>query len=34
MGPWQTIVQIDLGAALAGPDDGFVAYVVFLKLFD
>jgi hypothetical protein len=34
MGPWQTIVQMDVGAALAGPDDGFVAYVVFLKLFD
>ncbi|HLF57743.1 MAG TPA: hypothetical protein VI942_12950, partial [Thermoanaerobaculia bacterium] len=34
MGPWQTIVQVDLGAAVAGPDDGIVAYIVFLKLFD
>ena len=33
MGPWQTVVQIDIGKALVGPDDGFVAYVVFLKLF-
>jgi hypothetical protein len=33
MGPWQTVVQIDVGKALAGPDDGFVAYIVFLKLF-
>ena len=33
MGPWQTVVQIDIGKALSGPDDGFVAYIVFLKLF-
>ncbi len=33
MGPWQTVVQVDLGKALAGPDDGIVAYLVFLKLF-
>jgi hypothetical protein len=34
MGPWQTVVQVDVGAAVDGPDDGFVAYIVFLKLFD
>jgi hypothetical protein len=33
IGPWQTLVNIDLGLPVAGPDDGFVAYVVFLKLF-
>ena len=33
MGPWQTVVQLDVGVPVAGPDDGFVAYLVFLKLF-
>ena len=33
MGPWQTVVQIDVGTPVAGPDSGFVAYLVFLKLF-
>ena len=33
MGPWETIIQVDLGAPVSGPDDGFVAYLVFLKLF-
>ncbi|HEV8630846.1 MAG TPA: hypothetical protein VGV61_11050 [Thermoanaerobaculia bacterium] len=33
MGPWQTVVQLDIGKAVKGPDDGFVAYLVFLKLF-
>lgn len=33
LGPWQTIVNIDLGVPVAGPDDGFVVYLVFLKLF-
>jgi hypothetical protein len=33
MGPWQTVVQVDIGTPLAGPDSGFVAYLVFLKLF-
>jgi len=33
-GPWETLVQIDVGTPVAGPDDGVVAYVVFLKLFD
>ncbi len=33
IGPWKTVVNLDLGVPVAGPDDGFVAYVVFLKLF-
>ena len=33
MGPWQTLVNLDLGVPVAGPDDGFVLYLVFLKLF-
>jgi hypothetical protein len=34
VGPWQTLVSIDIGTPVAGPDDGVVAYIVFLKLFD
>ncbi|MCB1034361.1 MAG: hypothetical protein KDD47_11075, partial [Acidobacteria bacterium] len=33
LGPWQTIVNLDLGVALAGPDDGFTVFLTFLKLF-
>jgi hypothetical protein len=33
MGPWQTVVNLDVGVPVAGPDDGFTLYVVFLKLF-
>ncbi|HEX4955516.1 MAG TPA: hypothetical protein VF017_19155 [Thermoanaerobaculia bacterium] len=33
IGPWNTVVQLSVGAPVAGPDDGFVAYLVFLKLF-
>lgn len=33
VGPWNTLIQMDVGTPIAGPDDGFVAYVVFLKLF-
>ena len=33
-GPWETLIQIDIGTPVAGPDDGVVAYLVFLKLFD
>lgn len=33
MGPWQTVVNLDLGVPVAGPDDGLVMYIVFLKLF-
>ncbi len=33
MGPWETLVQLDVGTPIAGPDSGIVAYIVFLKLF-
>jgi hypothetical protein len=33
MGPWETLVTLDVGLPLAGPDHGFVLYLVFLKLF-
>jgi hypothetical protein len=33
VGPWRTLVRLDLGVALAGPDDGFTAFLAFLKLF-
>jgi hypothetical protein len=33
MGPWQTLVTLDAGLPVAGPDHGFVLYLVFLKLF-
>ncbi|HWN42695.1 MAG TPA: hypothetical protein VNW71_10770 [Thermoanaerobaculia bacterium] len=33
MGPWQTLVNLDVGVPVAGPDDGFTMYLVFLKLF-
>jgi hypothetical protein len=33
MGPWQTLVTLDVGLPVAGPDHGFVLYLVFLRLF-
>lgn len=33
VGPWQTVVNLDVGTPVAGPDSGFVLYLVFLKLF-
>jgi hypothetical protein len=33
MGPWQTIVNFEVGAAVAGPGDGYSLRLVFLKLF-
>ena len=33
IGPWRTIINLELGKALAGPDDGFTAFIAFLKLF-
>ncbi|MGB5814482.1 MAG: hypothetical protein WBH75_11345 [Thermoanaerobaculia bacterium] len=33
VGPWRTLVRLDLGLAVAGPDDGFTAFLAFLKLF-
>lgn len=34
LGPWGTIVNLDVGVPVAGPDEGFSAFVAFLKLFD
>ncbi len=33
IGPWQTIVNLDFGVPVAGPDNGLTIYLVFLKLF-
>lgn len=33
VGPWDTLVNLDVGTPVAGPDKGFVLYLVFLKLF-
>jgi len=33
VGPWNTLVNVEIGTPVAGPDDGFVAFIVFLKLF-
>ncbi len=33
IGPWQTIVRMDLGKAVAGPDDGYTVFITFLKLW-
>jgi hypothetical protein len=33
LGPWQTLLQLDLGVPVAGPDDGFVLFFAFLRLF-
>ncbi len=33
IGPWGTLVNMDLGTALAGPDDGWSAFIGVLKLF-
>ncbi|MCZ7651132.1 MAG: hypothetical protein M5U13_08225 [Thermoanaerobaculia bacterium] len=33
IGPWDTIVNLDIGVPVAGPDDGLTVYLVFLKLF-
>lgn len=34
LGPWQTIINFDVGVPLEGVDSGFSAYLVFLKLFE
>ncbi len=35
IGPWQTVVNIDFGVPVAGPDDdGFTLFLAFLKLFN
>ncbi len=33
IGPWGTVVNMDVGTALAGPDDGWSAFIAVLKLF-
>ena len=33
LGPWQTLINVDIGTPVAGPDDGVSLYLVFLKLF-
>ncbi len=33
IGPWGTVVNMDVGAAVAGPDDGWSAFIAVLKLF-
>jgi len=33
LGPWETIVNVDVGTPVAGPDDGWVVFLAFLKLF-
>ena len=34
IGPWKTVINVDIGAALDGPDDGFTAFLAVLKLFN
>jgi hypothetical protein len=33
IGPWKTLITLNAGIPVAGPDHGFVLYLVFLKLF-
>ncbi|HTQ81074.1 MAG TPA: hypothetical protein VMM92_13830, partial [Thermoanaerobaculia bacterium] len=33
MGPWETLVNLDVGFPVVGPASGFVMYLAFLKLF-
>jgi hypothetical protein len=33
IGPWQTVINFDLGVPVAGPADSFTVFVTFLKLF-
>jgi hypothetical protein len=33
LGPWSTVINIDVGRAVAGPDDSFSAFIAVLKLF-
>ena len=34
LGPWQTIINIDVGVPVAGPEDGVSAFVAVLRLFN
>ncbi len=33
IGPWGTVINMDIGHALAGPDEGWSAFIAVLKLF-
>jgi len=33
VGPWKTLVRLDAGVPIAGPDDGFTLFLTFLKMF-
>ncbi len=33
VGPWQTVINLDVGVAVVGPDSGFTAFLTVLKLF-
>ncbi len=33
VGPWKTLVRLDAGVPVAGPDDGFTLFLTFLKMF-
>ena len=34
LGPWGTIINVDIGFPVAGPDEGVSAFIAFLKLFN
>ena len=34
IGPWGTVVNFDIGFPVAGPENGFTAFIAFLKLFN
>ena len=34
IGPWKTVINLDIGKAVDGPDDGFSVFLAVLKLFD
>jgi hypothetical protein len=34
VGPWRTVINLDVGKAVAGPDDSVTALIAVLKLFD
>ena len=33
IGPWKTVINLDIGKAVDGPDDGFSVFLAVLKLF-
>ena len=34
VGPWQTVINLDVGVAVDGPDSGVTAFLTVLKLFE